>query len=108
MRRTRKHHTQLILCSVRTTNAAAWTLPVVSSTTQLALRSDDAVDGGVGPLCGGPDEKPKGFDEACQRAHKMSRDFSVHHARVHGVCAHTENCGQQQALVSNTGGLRKN
>lgn len=28
----------------------------------------------------------------------MPRDFSVHHARVHGVGAHTKSCGQQQAL----------
>lgn len=73
-------------------------LPVVSSTAQLVLWGDDAVDGGVGPLCGGPDEKAKGFGEPCQRAHKMPCDFSVHHARVHGVRAHTENCGQQQTL----------
>lgn len=83
---------------VGTAEAAAWTLPVVSSTTQLVLRSDNAVDGGVGPLCRGPDEKPKGFDEGGQRTHKMPGDFSVHQARVHGVCAHTQNCGQQQAL----------
>lgn len=98
MKRTRKRDTRLILCGVTTTDAAAGPLPVVSSTTQLVLRSDGAVDGGVGPLCGGPDQKAKGFDEACQRAHEMPRDFSVHHARVHGVRAHTKDCGQQQAL----------
>lgn len=87
-----------MLCSVRTTDGAEWTLPVVPSTPQLVLRSDDAVDGGVGPLCGGPDDKPKGFDDAYQRTHKMPRDISVHHARVHRVGAHTKSCGQQQAL----------
>lgn len=60
---------------------------------------DGAVDGGVGPLCRGPDEKPEGFHKAYERAHQMPRDSSVHHARVHRIRAHTKSCGQR---TSNT------
>lgn len=60
---------------------------------------DGAVDGGVGPLCRGPDEKPEGFHKAYERAHQMPRDSSVHHTRVHRIRAHTKSCGQR---TSNT------
>lgn len=71
---------------------------VVSSSEQLVLRGDSAVEGGVGSLCWGLDKKTEGLDEGRNRAHYVPRYFGVHHARVHGVSHHTQNCRQRDAV----------
>lgn len=71
---------------------------VISSSEQLVLGHDGAVDGGVGALCRGLDHKTKGFDEAHKRSHEVPRYFSVHRARVHSVGHHAQNCRWRDAV----------
>ena len=62
---------------------------VVSPGEHLVLRSDDAVDAGVGSLCWALDQKTEVLDELPDGTHQVPRDLSVHNAGVHRVGHHT-------------------
>lgn len=73
-------------------------LLVKSSSEQLVLRHDSAVDGGIGALCWGFQEKTEGLGQSHQGTHEVPCDFSVDRTRVHSVSGHPKYCWPKRTV----------